>query len=386
MRRFTGVMAAAAAAVLAACGGKGAGAGQASAATVAMVTLGANDLAPARSMDLQAGIALSGAMEPKVSVTVGAPIAEQLVDMFVHEGDAVRQGQPIAKFRDDVLRVAAASAQADLVTSRTTVANAISDSTRAAALFAEGAIARKDYDNAMVGLEAARGRLALSQSQAASASDRLETATLKAPVSGVVSQRMAQAGDRVDFGKPVLSIVDNRVLQLEASVEARWLRDISVGRAVALTISQMDGDTILGRISRISPTADPATRQVRLYVDIPNPRGNLVGGLYVSGRILTREVRSAVAVPRTAVRIEGSDHKPWVYVLAGGKIARRAVTLGVEDPDRGLVQIVQGVQEGEQVVIGPVEGLTDGTRVEVAGSAVPAPAAPAPAGGRPGSR
>ena len=330
------------------------------------VTLGASDVAVAARTALTGGVALSGPLSPKVNVTVGAPIAEQIAEMLVNEGDAVRQGQPIARFRDDVLRAADASAQADVSNARLAVNLAAAESSRADALFAEGAIAKRDHDNAQLGIQAARARLALASAQSANAADRLETATLKAPVSGIVSAKFAQAGDRVDFGKPVVAIVDNSVLQLEASVEAQWLRELRVGRPVRLTVSQMDDDTLIGHIARINPSADPATRQVRIYVDVPNPGGRLVGGLFVSGLAVVNESRNAIAVPLAAVRREGVQQEPVVYVIAGGKVQRRPVRLGVTDAGRGMVEIASGITAGETVVVGPVEGLADGTRVDVA--------------------
>jgi len=362
------VLVLAVAVLVAACGGDGRDA-NAAAAQGATATIGASDLAQATTATLRSGVPLSGALEPKVQVVVGAPLAEQLVEMFVNEGDVVRQGQPLARFRDDVLRVAAASGRADVATAHAQVNVAVAESTRAVALFAEGAIARRDHDNAMVSLESARARLALAESQAASAQDRLEMATVRAPVTGIVSQRHAQAGDRVDFGKPVLTIVDNRTLQLEASVEARWLSGLRPGREVRLTLAQGGaGDTILGRIARINPVADPATRQVRVYVEVPN-RGNLVGGLFVSGRALLEQVQRAVAVPTAAVRLEGEERTPVVYLVSGGRVVRRPVVLGVEDPDQALVQVRSGVVPHDTVIVGQVDGLADGTRVEVAGSA-----------------
>lgn len=352
-------------AAVAACGGKqNEHAGQAVAEESApAVMLGASDLAIATSTTLRAGVALSGPLAAKQTVVLGAPLAEQVAEMYVDEGQSVRQGQPVAKFRDDVLRAAAASSAAELATARTNVSVAAAESTRAVALFAEGAIAQRDRDNALLGLETARSRFALAQSQATSASDKLETATLRSPITGVVSSRVAQAGDRVDFGKPVMTIVNNSVLQLEASVEARWLSDLAVGRPVRLVVTGIQ-DSIAGRIARINPIADAATRQVRIYVEVPN-RGNLVSGLYASGYAVAREVRDAVAVPRTAIRTEGTSQESVVYVVRAGKIARRVVHTGIEDATRGLVQ-VSGVSAGDSVVVGPVEGLGEGTRVEVA--------------------
>jgi len=357
---------AATAATVWACSGKGEAETPADSGVAPEVTLGAADVATVATASLREGVPLSGALLPKVNVTVGAPVAEQVAEMFVDEGVAVRQGQPLARFRDEVLRAAAASAQADLTRAQLAVRVGVTDSARSETLFREGAIARRDYDNALVALESTRAQLALAQAQAASANDRLETATLRAPVSGVVSERHIQAGDRVDFGKPVLDIVDTRVLQLEASVPAQSLGALRVGREAALVTTS--GDTVSGRIARINPTADPATRQVRVYVDVPNGAGRLVGGLYVSGRAIVREANEAVAVPRRAVRVEGEDRTTVVYVVRGGVIARVRVQLGIEDADQGLVQVVSGLAAGDTVVVGPVEGLAEGTRVQVAGA------------------
>ena len=222
----------------------------------AAATLNPADVAVAERLTLRSGFPLSGALEPKVRVTVGAPLAEQLVEMYVNEGDRVRQGQPLAKFKDQVLQAAATYANTDVTTQRMNVRVAEAESARAVALFAEGAIAQRDRDNAMAALEGAHSRLSLAVSQAANAEDRLRSATLTAPVSGVVSKRFAQAGDRVDNGKPVVELVDTRVLQLSASVPTEWLSELRVGRPVSLTVAQLDSAQVTGRISRINPTAD----------------------------------------------------------------------------------------------------------------------------------
>jgi RND family efflux transporter MFP subunit len=368
MKQFGLLIAAALAAALStACGGKTDGA-QAENAP-AKLTLGASDVGVALRTTVQSGVPVSGALEPKVDITVGAPLAEQVVEMFVDEGQAVQQGQPLLRFKDEVVRAAANSARADVATQRMQVTIAAAESTRSDALLREGAVSPRDRDNVVLALNAARGRLALAESQAASAEDRLATSTLRAPAAGVISKRYLQAGDRVDMGKPVFGIVDTRVLQLTASVPIENVGQLRLGLPVTLRAAQLDSTRVTGRISRINPTADQATRQVRVYVDVPNGSGRLMGGLFVSGRVLVHEVAYAVAVQRTAVRYEGDSRTPVVYVIAGGKVVRRVVTVGITDEDAGLVQIASGVQAGEVVVVGPVEGLTDGALVEVLGQA-----------------
>jgi len=368
MKRFGLLVAAALAAALStACGGKTDGA-QAENAP-AKITIGASDVGVALRTTVQSGVPVSGALEPKVDITVGAPLAEQVVEMFVDEGQAVQQGQPLLRFKDEVVRAAANSARADVATQRMQVTIAAAESTRSDALLREGAVSPRDRDNVVLALNAARGRLALAEAQAASAEDRLAAATLRAPATGVISKRFLQAGDRVDMGKPVLAIVDTRVLQLTASVPIENVGQLRLGLPVSLRAAQLDSTRVTGRISRINPTADAATRQVRVYVDVPNGAGRLMGGLFVSGRVLVREVVNAVAVPRAAVRHEGDARVPVVYVIAGGKVVRRVVTVGITDEDVGLVQIASGVQAGDVVVVGPIEGLTDGAPAEVLGQA-----------------
>jgi RND family efflux transporter MFP subunit len=164
-------------------------------------------------------------------------------------------------------------------------------------------------------------------------------------------------------------------------VPTEWLAELRVGRPVLLTVAQLDSSEVSGRISRINPTADPATRQIQIYVDVPNPRETLVGGLFVSGRVLTREVAGAVAVPRPAVRYEGEARTPYAYVVDRGKLARRQVGVGVGDDAQALVEITSGVGAGDTVIVGPVEGLSDGTPIRI-GSPTPATAAPAARGAR----
>jgi len=348
-------------------------------AEAAKISLGASDVATAVRATLSSGVPVSGSLEPKVNITVGSPMAEQLVETFVEEGQRVEQGQPLVRFKDEVVRAAAASARADVATQRMQVTIAAAESTRAENLLREGAISPRDRDNAVLGLNAARGRLALSESQLASAEDRLATSTLRAPAAGVVSKRYLQAGDRVDMGKPVVDIVDTRVLQLTASVPVEFVGALRVGSAVSLQAAQLDSTRATGRISRINPTADEATRQVRIYVDIPNAGGRLMGGIFVSGRVLVREAAGAVAVPRSALRTEGDARTPVVYVIAGGKVRQRVVAVGVTDEDQGLVQITSGVQAGDVVVVGPVEGLADGVSAEVVGAGPTPSATPASA-------
>ena len=114
----------------------------------------------------------------------------------------------------------------------------------------------------------------------------------------------------------------------------------------------------------INATADPATRQVKVYVTIANREARLVAGLFASGRVVTREVKGAVAVPRAGVRRDDPGAS-YVLVVESGRVARCEVTVGAYDEVQSLVEITSGLEEGVLAIVGPVEGLQVGDLVDI---------------------
>ncbi len=121
-----------------------------------------------------------------------------------------------------------------------------------------------------------------------------------------------------------------------------------------------------GRVARVNAAVDPATRQVKVYVTVPNRGGRLMGGLFASGRVVLREVKGAVAVPLTALRRDAAG-KTYVLIVESGHIARRDVAPGATDEQASLVQITAGLTGGETVVLGAASGLEPGQPVTIAG-------------------
>ena len=340
----------AAVALSAACSGAE-GASEGATAEMAPIVLGPRDVAVAARADLVVGTPVSGTLTPAVDVNITAPLAELLDAVLVKEGQRVAQGQLLARFRTGVAGAAALSAEA-----QRRVAEA--DYERMQNLLKEGAVSARDVENALVALRAA-------QAQEAAAQSRLSDAMVRAPIAGVVAERHVQSGDRVGDGDPLFRIVNISELEFEAQVPSDKALQVRAGAPVSLTVAGLE-PALGGRVSRVNATADPATRQIEVFVTVPNRDGRLVGGLFASGRVVLREVRGALAIPQMGVRT-GPDGQHYVLVIEDGRLARRAVTAGVSDEQAGLVEIVSGLQGGEQVVIGPGEGLAPGQAVELAG-------------------
>jgi membrane fusion protein, multidrug efflux system len=190
----------------------------------------------------------------------------------------------------------------------------------------------------------------------------LEKTTIRAPFSGVVSARTVNAGDFVSPGTAAYTIINPSTMRLEASVPGEALSAIRLGAPVDFTVNGYANRRFTGRISSINPVADPATRQVRVIITIPNQGGTLVYGLFAEGRV-SAESRTSPVVPSAAVDERGV--RPIVVRLKNGKVEQVEVTLGIRDASTETVEIRSGLTPGDTVLLGAARGISSGTAVKV---------------------
>jgi RND family efflux transporter MFP subunit len=224
-----------------------------------------------------------------------------------------------------------------------------------------GAVAERDLETAQWDVTNAEGTLADARARLANAQEQLEDTRVRAPFDGIVSDRPADAGDVVQVGTALFSIVDPSRLRLEASVPANQIGRLRNGTEVEFTVSGLDR-RITGRIERINPVVDSATRQVRIYVAVPNLDQALVAGLFAEGRVAT-DTKRAVAVPLNAVDSRGNS--PKVHLVKAGRVTESPVRLGVQDEAAELVEVLAGVADGDTVLLGSAQGITPGSRIRV---------------------
>ena len=196
----------------------------------------------------------------------------------------------------------------------------------------------------------------------ANASKQLDKTAIRAPFAGVVSERQANAGDVLQLGNPAVSVVDPGSLRLEATVPVSALSVLKIGTEVDFGVSGYEGKSFTGRVERINPAVDPATRQVRIYVGIPNSAGRLVAGLFAQGRVST-EQRRALAIPLSGIDFKTTTTS--VRRLRGGRVELVAVELGMQDDVLQLVEILKGLAPGDTVLVGPGAGVAVGTPVRI---------------------
>jgi len=328
------------------------------------ITLAANDVATVAPSTIEAGVALTGDLNPIETVEVHARIDGDLTGVYVREGQQVGAGQLLARFEASEQESARSSAEADRVAAQSELANAQWALDQNAQLFKAGAIAEQAYKSSQQAVVAARARLAAAEARLRATGNEARDTRVIAPTSGVVSRRLVESGEHVAKGAAMFTVVRNNVLELAAAVPARQSTALRVDQVVHFVA---DGRRFDGTVARLSPTIDPATRAITVYVQIPNPGGVLRGGTFATGRVVSRTLTNVLAVPSSALRQSPDDGKPYVYRIDGRTINVAPVQIGASDDRLGLVQVTDGLQAGDRVVVGNVGALGRGMQVTIAG-------------------
>jgi RND family efflux transporter MFP subunit len=326
-----------------------------------VVTVGRENIAVATLSELRSGPTISGSLEPEQAATVRAEVGGSVLRTYSEAGQQVKRGQLLARLDDTAVRDGFLSARSALRSAETALVLARRNAERSERLAEAGAVAERDLETARWDVTNAEGALADAQARLANAQEQLDHTQVRAPFDGIVSDRSADAGDVVQVGTALFSLVDPSRLRLEASVPAQEIGRLRDSTEVEFTVSGLER-RITGRIERINPVVDPATRQVRIYVAIPNRDAALVAGLFAEGRIAT-DTKRAVAVPLNAIDSRGNS--PTLHLVKAGRVTESPVELGVRDEAAELVEILAGAADGDTVLLGTAQGVTPGSRIRV---------------------
>lgn len=361
-----------AAALAAAIGGAACGSAESPAAAntpPAVIEIGRENVVTVETAEISVGPLISGDLRAQREATVRAELGGSVLQVVPEEGQPVRRGALLARIearpQEDMLR----SAQSMVRSAEEALSVAARELARTERLVQGGALAERELESARNTVIAARAQRDDAQARLASARKALGDATVAAPISGLVARRHVNRGDVVSPGTELYTIIDPSSMRLEASVPSEQLGAVSVGATVNFQVRGYPGQTFAGRIERISPMADAVTRQVPIFVTIPNAQGRLVAGLFAEGRVL-QEVKRALVVPLTAVNERSGA--PWVLRVREGKTEKVPVTLGLRDGQTERVELASGVADGDILLVGAAQGMTPGTPVRIRAAAAPA--------------
>jgi len=325
------------------------------------VRIGAENVVTVGNDTIVIGPIVSGELRAESEATVRAEIGGSVTQVNVREGQAVRRGALLGRIETRTLDDVRQSAMSAVRNAENQLSVARREMERTETLVKAGALAARDLDVARQSVIGAEAQLADAKSRLASADRQLADTVLRAPINGIIANRPVNLGDVVSVGAELFTIIDPSTMRLEAAVPSDDLSHLRIGAVVDFTVRGYE-QRFAGRITMIAPQADPVTRQVPIYVSIPNVGGRLVAGLFAEGRVVSQSA-TGIVVPLSAVNTAGE--KPWVLRANAGKAERVDVTLGLQDPRTERVQVVAGLHEGDMLLRGAAQGITPGTPVDL---------------------
>lgn len=314
----------------------------------------------------------------------------QIQQVLVDDGDAVAAGQVLAVLDDAVLRSQLLEAQASLESARAnvrqqqatlaqtqaTLAEAETNLQRFQNLRDEGVISQQDYDSrataaitSQEGVQVAIANVSSAEAQVASQAARIQQLETQlnqtlvlAPADGIVAERMARLGDVSATGTPLFSLIQNGQLELEVTLPETQLSQVQVGMPVRVTSDADARIDLQGRLREIASLVNPQTREATLTIELPSS-SLLRSGMFLRAALIL-DSRSGVTIPTAAV-LPQPDGSSAVYVVqADDTVTAQTITVGdVLSGESPKVEVLQGLNPGDRIVVAGASYLNEGDRV-----------------------
>jgi membrane fusion protein, multidrug efflux system len=354
-------------------------AAKSSVGAAAPLELSGLDVLSLRPQEITRTLAISGGLKASSSAVVKAKVAAELKSLTVREGDAVKAGQIIGKLDTAEFDLRIKQAEQTALSARTQLDIAKRALTNNQALVAQGFISTTGMATSVSNEAGARATYQAAAAATDLARKARADAVLVSPITGVVSQRLVQPGERVGIDARVVEIVDLSQLELEANLAPEDVSAVQLGQTVRLTVEGLS-TAVAAQVARINPSAQANTRAVTVYLALqqsPQTQPSLRQGLFVSG-VIELERKTALTAPVSAVRIDQA--RPYVLTVETGKVVQRTVELGVRGEvtangrTEAAVELITGAPAGTALLRGTVGGVRAGTLVKLM-SAAPAASA-----------
>ncbi|NBZ99825.1 MAG: efflux RND transporter periplasmic adaptor subunit [Betaproteobacteria bacterium] len=323
------------------------------------IELAPTDIVIAQKISMTQGLPISGTLKATRSAMVKARVAGELQALEVREGDAVAAGQVLARVdtTEYLARQRQAQQQAEAARAQVEVAQRQFDNNNA--LVNQGFISKTALDTSIANLNGAKATYQAALSALDVATKAVDDCVMKAPLSGLISQRLAQPGERVSPEARIVEIVDLTQLELEAPLSSTDALNVKVGQTAKLFIENSKA-SVVAKVLRINPSTQAGSRSVLVYLGL-SAHPLLRQGLFVQGSLGTQTIQ-AVVVPLESVRNDKTE--PYVQTLQNGQVVHVKVATGLKgEVDGKAVMALSELSEGTQVLAPSAGAVRDGTWV-----------------------
>ncbi len=301
-------------------------------------------LTVARRGTMEAFLDGSATLEAERRVDVVSEATGVVVEIHVEEGDRVEKGQLLARLDYEELELAERKAASELE-------RLSGEFARSERLVREKLLSDEDFEKMRYDRE--RAELDWQQRKL-----ELDRTRIVAPIDGTITERLIRPGELRRAQETVFRLVDFASIQAPVWVPEKYLVDLRAGQAALLSAPALGERDVPGKVLRISPVVDAESGTVKVLVEPKSTKG-LRPGLFVDVQLVLDQHEDVVVLSKKALVFD--DEKPQVFVVDGDCVAKRSLELGYQDEER--VEVTQGLEAGEQVVLVGQSALKDGSKI-----------------------
>ena len=335
------------------------------------------ELAKAVRATIQSEITVVGNLIGQATVSVAPRAAGRVETVTVQLGDRVSRGQRLAKIEDFDIQEQVKQAEAAQQVSEATIRQREADlklaqtnAERSRSLYERQLLPKQTLDDNEARYQSAVASVDLARAQSAQSRARLDelrinlaNTIISSPVNGFVSKRSVDPGAFVSQNVPVVDVVDISTVRMVANVVEKDLKELKTGNTTRVEVDAFPGEVFTGRIARVSPVLDPATRTAPIEIEIPNAAARLKPGMYARVSVTTSTKKEALVVPANAVADLGG--RRGVFTPLNESAVFRALDLGTEQGN--VVEVLGGLNDGDTVITTGSSALRDGDRIVLPG-------------------
>ncbi len=318
---------------------------------------------PVRKAALQRRLRTTGDLRPISDVYLYPAVpGKKVEEILVDRGSKVHKGQIVVRLDDAEISARIRQAKAAVEAARIRLHLLEKDRRRFENLYREKALARRKLDRVRSEWKVARAQWLQARSALKALQARHEDFVLRSPVDGLVADRFVDPGNLTDVKKPILRITEEETVKVVFHVPERDFPYVKEGTPARCRVDAFPGRFFPGRVAVVTPILDPVTRTATAEIHTANPRLELRSGMFAHVEVELGE-RSGLVIPKDAViRLPGTG-SPYVFVVEGTTARMKNVRLGME---QGIwVEVREGLQEGQQVVVRGQNRLSDGISVRI---------------------
>lgn len=305
------------------------------------------EVAPVKTGSITASYSGSATLEAEDEALVVAKIGDVVEHIYFEEGSLIKTGQILAKLYDEQYKL-------ELQQAKSRLEKLTNEYQRNQELFQKKIISRDAFERIKFDSQSQQAVVDLAKL-------KLDYTSIRAPITGIVSERLIKAGNMVKLNQPCFRITDFDPLWAILHIPEKEMAKMKKNFPATVVADAIPNSTFKGIVLRISPIISAQTGTIKVTVEIKNPIGNLKSGMFARVHIIYDTHENTLLVPKNSVIIE--DQESSVFVVTEKKVEKRVVEIGFVNSHH--IEILSGLQEKEIVVVTGQRSLKTGTRVQV---------------------